>query len=79
VSKRSDGEGAAREWRVVPWDMQNYVYYYLRSRQFPITIRNTRLIAHVLARRLAAGPVVHRDLDVVIENSAVEHLLDDDE
>lgn len=76
---RTDGKVAAREWGGVPWDMQNYVFYFLRSRQFPITIRNTQLVAQVLMRRLASGPVVHRDLDVVIENSDVELLLDDGE
>lgn len=76
MSDQIDGRVAAREWRIVPWDMQNYVFYFLRSRQFPITIRNTRLVAQVLVKRLSAGPVEHRDLDVVMERSEVEHLLD---
>ncbi|NID14107.1 hypothetical protein [Luteibacter yeojuensis] len=71
------GGPSADDWKSVPWELQNYVYYFLRTRHFPITIRNTLLIAHVLARRLADGPVEHRDLDIVIETSAVEYCLDD--
>ena len=64
-------------WRGVPWDMQNYIFFYLRSRHFPITFRNTSLIAQALARRLETGPIEHRDLEVAIEKSAVEYLLDE--
>lgn len=64
-------------WRAVPWDMQNYIFFYLRSRHFPITFRNTSLIAQALALRMASGPIEHRDLDVAIEKSAVEYLLEE--
>jgi len=64
-------------WGSVSWDMQNFVFYFLRSRNFPITIRNTLLVAEVLSLRLSRGPVRHRDLEVVVEASDVPALLDE--
>lgn len=75
----SEAESVTAAWSAVPWDMQNYIFFYLRSRHFPITYRNTSLIAQTLAKRLAAGPIQHRDLEVVIERSEVGGLLEERE
>jgi hypothetical protein len=79
VPNESRDAGASAAWKVVPWEMQNYIFFYLRVRQYPITIRNADLLAQVLAHRLARGPIVYRDLDVAIENSDVNYMLDDGE
>jgi hypothetical protein len=79
VPNESRDAGAADAWKVVPWEMQNYIFFYLRVRQYPITIRNADLLAQVLAHRLARGPIVYRDLDVAIENSDVNYILDEGE
>jgi len=66
-------------WKRVPWGMQNYIFFYLRTHHIPITPRNTEAVAQAIADRLKAGPVKHFELEVVIERSAVEYRLEEGE
>ncbi|HEY4092627.1 MAG TPA: hypothetical protein VGN46_14025 [Luteibacter sp.] len=78
MANKADIPWASTAWGRVPWGMQNYIFFYLRSHHFPVTPHNTELLAQAIANRLQAGPVLHRDLEIVIDRSAVEYLLDDD-
>jgi hypothetical protein len=73
----SDTARISTAWKRVPWGMQNYIFFYLRSHHFPITPRNTEAVAQVIADRLKVGPVKHFELEVVIERSAVEYRLEE--
>jgi hypothetical protein len=75
----SDTVRTSTAWKRVPWGMQNYIFFYLRSHHFPITPRNTEAVAQAIADRLKAGPVRHFELEVVIERSAVECRLEEGE
>ncbi|HEY4146085.1 hypothetical protein [Pinirhizobacter sp.] len=77
-------EDANNAWRRVPWkrvswELQNYIFFYLRSHHYSITPSNTDAVAQVIADRLAAGPMKHCDLDVIIDRSAVDYQLDANE
>jgi hypothetical protein len=73
----SDTARTSTAWKRVPWGMQNYIFFYLRSHHFPITPRNTEAVAQAIADRLKTGPVKHFELEVVIEQSAIEYRLDE--
>jgi hypothetical protein len=73
----SDTARTSTAWKRVPWGMQNYIFFYLRSHHFPITAHNTEAVAQAIADRLRGGPVKHFELEVVIERSAVEYRLEE--
>jgi len=73
----SDTARISTAWKRVPWGMQNYIFFYLRSHHFPITPRNAEAVAQAIADRLKVGPVKHFELEVVIERSAVEYRLEE--
>ena len=78
MADHSDKPWTDNAWKRVPWGMQNYIFFYLRTHHFRITPRNTEIVAKAIADRLKVGPVEHRNLEVVIDLSAVEYLLDEE-
>jgi hypothetical protein len=78
VAEKSDIAWANTVWNGVPWAMQNFIFFYLRTHHFPVTPWNTALVAQAISKRLTAGPIKHYELEVVIEQSAVEYRLDVD-
>lgn len=73
----SDTARTSTAWKRVPWGMQNYIFFYLRSHHFPVTPHNVDVLSQAIADRLDAGPVEHRDLEVLIERRVVGSQLDE--
>lgn len=78
MAEHADIPWSTTPWNRVSWELQNYIFFYLRSHRFPITPANADAVAQVIADRLARGPVKHCHLEVIIDQSAVEYQLDAD-
>lgn len=51
----------------LPWQVQMFVVFYLRANGYAGTEEERELAARILERRIASGPIDHRELAVVID------------
>jgi len=63
----SDLKPADQPFARLPWQVQMFVVFYLRAGGYAATEEERELAAHILERRIAQGPVDHRDLAIVID------------
>jgi len=65
----SDLKSANHPFARLPWQVQMFVVFYLRSSGYAATEEELELAAHIVERRIAHGPIDHRDLAVVIDRA----------
>lgn len=63
----SDLQLANNPFHRLPHEVQDFVLFYLRTAGYADTWTQRDAVANILLKRIAKGPIHHRDLCVIVE------------